>query len=272
MKNEQERNSILFVDDELNWLHFARQILSESGYLVQITQNAKESLQLIQHEYFPFILVDLKKVEQEKEIFRRLAEIQSQRDHSIFVMFPTELTPDKVGEMFTLGAHDCIDKPYEVSKLLEVINTKTNEKFTTGGFLPQQSQEQPSAVLIIEDDPDWRERLQEYLRGEAYHVECAGDYADALQLMKEKQFDVIILDLRLVDHSEDFEGMKLLQFLREEDREIPVIIVSAYGTVEHVKDGFKLYNIYDYLSKQHFDRKKYRQSVQKALSIQDSGR
>lgn len=45
----------------------------------------------------------------------------TKREHYVVVMFPTDLTPDKVGEMFTLGAHDCVDKPYESNKLLELV-------------------------------------------------------------------------------------------------------------------------------------------------------
>lgn len=61
--------------------------------------------------------------------------------------------------------------------------------------------------------------------------------------------------------------MDLLEFLQKENREIPVIVVSAYGTVDHVRNGFKIYNLYDYFSKQHFDRHKYQKSVKQASKL-----
>jgi DNA-binding NtrC family response regulator len=241
---------ILLIGDELNWLGFAKSVFSQARYAVKTTQDVTSGWELLQDEEFELVLVDLKRVEKEETVFQKAAELQTDRNHRIVVMFPTELTPEKVGAVFKLGAHDCVDKQYDQSGLLAIVQ--------------KQLAESPTAVLIIEDDDDWRKRLVRYLSTEPqqYQIQSIGDYSLATGMLRESDFDVIILDLRLVEDGDNFEGMRLLNLLK--DKPVAVIIVSAHGTVEHIRDAFKLYGIYDYMPKQHFDPDRYRQAVQEA--------
>lgn len=261
MKNKQ----ILFIDDELSWSNFAKKILTESGYNVQIKENIEDGLNLLQKKQFQIVFVDFKKVERQEKVFQKMATLQIKAKSSIIVMSPTELTPKKIVRIFNLGAQDCVDKPYERSRLIALVEETFSKRFLKKLTLEKKSDKNIPFILIVEDDKDWQERLTYYLKSQPYRLEVAGKYSDALNLLKTRHFDLIILDLRLVDNKEDFEGMKLLEYLQKNNPQILVIIVSAHGTPQHIRDGYTIYNIFDYISKQNFDRKKYQETVKKAI-------
>ena len=126
-----------------------------------------------------------------------------------------------------------------------------------------------SAILIVEDEQDWRTLLSENL--DPCDVTFAENYAKAINVIKASSFDAIILDLRLEDRDdENFQGMELLALLREKEKEkdwnTNVIIVSAYGTPQQVREGFKIHCLFDYILKQKFDKREYREIVRQAIS------
>ena len=92
-------------------------------------------------------------------------------------------------------------------------------------------------LLVVEDDPTQREMLAEYLRDQGAEVLEAGDGASALGIVRERNPDVVVTDLRIPE----MDGHELLQAVRELNPEIGVVIVTAFGTVEDavrcLKDG-----------------------------------
>ncbi len=123
-------------------------------------------------------------------------------------------------------------------------------------------------ILIIEDDKDWQRLLTKYLDQEIYLVTIAGGYSSAVEQLDKTDYDLIILDLCLVEDGAEYYGMSLLSLLQESKHEVPVIVVSAYGTVSRVRDGFKLYNIYDFISKRDFSPREYQRIVSDAIRKQ----
>jgi DNA-binding response OmpR family regulator len=174
-----------------------------------------------------------------------------------------------VSSLFGLGADDCLDKPYNLAELVTLVRQEIATLPTPSA--PSHDQEQqplewPAKVLIVEDEPDWNKRLARYLQRapDRYAIQSANDYATARRMLEEPDLDVVILDLRLIENSADFQGMQLLELLREKGPAVAVVVVSAYGTVAHIKDGFQLYNISAYLSKQSFSPDRFRAAVRRA--------
>lgn len=131
--------------------------------------------------------------------------------------------------------------------------------------------EDKAALLIVEDDSDWRKLLSENLIG-LCNVTFAENYAAAIGFIRSYSFDAVILDLRLEDRDEEnVQGMELLALLREREIEkdwnTNVVIVSAYGTPQQVREGFKIHCLFDYIPKQKFDKREYRRIVQQAISL-----
>jgi DNA-binding NtrC family response regulator len=125
-------------------------------------------------------------------------------------------------------------------------------------------------ILIVEDDEDWRALLAGSI-SDLGEVAVAEDYATASALINGRSFDAIILDLRLEDQNDDdAQGLKVLADIRAAEtghnRLTNVIIVSAYGTPEQVRESFKIHFLFDYMAKQRFSRKEFREIVQQALT------
>jgi len=87
----------------------------------------------------------------------------------------------------------------------------------------------PGCVLIVDDEAEIRESLQTLLELEGYEVESAADGAEGLARMGERPYDLVLLDLALPDRN----GLDLLAEVNSHDPGLPVIMITAYGTVEN---------------------------------------
>jgi DNA-binding NtrC family response regulator len=92
-------------------------------------------------------------------------------------------------------------------------------------------------ILVVDDEPDIRESLFELLAGEGYRVDLAANATEGLKQAEAREYDLILLDVLLPDRS----GMEVLRELRRRDRETPIALITAYGSiplaVEAVKAG-----------------------------------
>src|SRR6202790_2311971 len=85
------------------------------------------------------------------------------------------------------------------------------------------------AVLIIDDEAEIRESLQTLLEMEGFAVETANTGEAGLQRIGEHPFDLVLLDLALPGR----DGMEILAEIRAHEIRLPVIMITAYGTVEN---------------------------------------
>jgi DNA-binding response OmpR family regulator len=91
-------------------------------------------------------------------------------------------------------------------------------------------------LLVIEDDPSIRESLIDFFTGRDWLVQAAADVATAERLLRERQFDLVLLDLRLPDG----DGLALLRAMRKRGLRVPVIVLTARGEVEQRVLGLQL--------------------------------
>ena len=87
----------------------------------------------------------------------------------------------------------------------------------------------PGSVLIIDDETAIRESLQALLELEGYEVEAAGTAEEGLSRWAMRPFDLLLLDFALPDKN----GLDVLADIRDRDPLFPVIMITAYGTVEN---------------------------------------
>ena len=85
------------------------------------------------------------------------------------------------------------------------------------------------AVLIIDDEAEIRESLQTLLELEGFAVETAISGEAGLQRIGDHPFDLVLLDLALPGR----DGMEILAEIRSHETRLPVIMITAYGTVEN---------------------------------------
>jgi DNA-binding NtrC family response regulator len=99
-------------------------------------------------------------------------------------------------------------------------------------------------VLVVDDELDIREGLDTLLSLEGYTVELAINGAEGVRKIESRAYDLVLLDLMMPDRS----GMDVLRDVRQRDRETPIFMITAYGSVEAAVDALKL-GANDYFSK-----------------------
>jgi DNA-binding NtrC family response regulator len=102
----------------------------------------------------------------------------------------------------------------------------------------------PGRILVVDDEADIRESLETLLDLEGYAVELAVDGGDCLRKVEKSTYDLILLDLMMPDRS----GMDVLRDLRQRDIDTPIIMMTAYGSVEVAVNALKA-GANDYFSK-----------------------
>src|SRR5713226_5914236 len=95
--------------------------------------------------------------------------------------------------------------------------------------------EKPS-ILIVEDEAKMRRLLELQLADEGFHATTAPDAETGLQLLQKQQFDLVVTDFKLPGMT----GLEFLQAIKRANAAVPVIIMTAYGTVESAVEAMKV--------------------------------
>ncbi|MEJ2058387.1 MAG: response regulator, partial [Desulfofustis sp.] len=99
-------------------------------------------------------------------------------------------------------------------------------------------------ILFVDDDKAILDLVNRYLTREGYAVSLADSGRKALQMLKEKDFDIIFTDFKMPE----IDGIELLSAIKEYRPETEVIIVTGHGTMETAVKAMKI-GSYDYLQK-----------------------
>jgi len=99
-------------------------------------------------------------------------------------------------------------------------------------------------ILFVDDETEILSIVEQYLKGHGYRVTVSDNGARALELTRDKVFDIIFTDLKMPEVG----GLDLLRSVKESSPETEVIILTGYGTVDSAVEALKL-GSYDYLQK-----------------------
>ncbi len=99
-------------------------------------------------------------------------------------------------------------------------------------------------VLIVDDEAAIRRTLKEILQFEKYEVDEAADGLDCLVKIKQRSYDVILLDIKMPK----MDGLEALERIQELAPDTPVIMISGHGTIETAVEAVKK-GAFDFLSK-----------------------
>src|SRR5262245_1944955 len=88
-------------------------------------------------------------------------------------------------------------------------------------------------VLVADDQPDVLEALRLLLKGEGYDIETATTPAGVVKAVESQEFDVVLIDLNYArDTTSGREGLDLLSQLQQLDQTLPVVVMTAWGSVD----------------------------------------
>ena len=99
-------------------------------------------------------------------------------------------------------------------------------------------------ILIVDDEPEMRIALETTLQREHYQLVCAEDGQEALEQFENHLFDMVLTDVRMPKLS----GLELLREVKKRSPKTPVLMMTAYGTIDNAVEAMKE-GAFDYLIK-----------------------
>ncbi|HEX9114088.1 MAG TPA: sigma-54 dependent transcriptional regulator, partial [Nitrospirota bacterium] len=118
-----------------------------------------------------------------------------------------------------------------------------------------------ASILLIDDDDSLRRVMEFNLTEAGYTVQTAPSGEEGLKLFAMGLFDAVITDITMPGMS----GMEVLAKIRERGEGLPVIVITAYGTIESAVEAMKQ-GAFDYITKP-FNRDELRLTLDKALRM-----
>src|SRR5262249_19219810 len=98
---------------------------------------------------------------------------------------------------------------------------------------PPVTADRTPRILIADDQPDVLEALRLLLKPEAYRIESPSSPAGVLTAIDGREFDVVLMDLNYArDTTSGQEGLDLLSLLQARDATLPVVVMTAWGSVD----------------------------------------
>jgi DNA-binding NtrC family response regulator len=102
----------------------------------------------------------------------------------------------------------------------------------------------PEEVLVVDDEPQMLIAIHETLRREGYSITTAGSAREALCRLRERYYHLVITDMRMPEMT----GFDLLKKVKSSTPQTPVVLLTAYGTIQNAVDAMKE-GAFDYLLK-----------------------
>ena len=99
-------------------------------------------------------------------------------------------------------------------------------------------------ILIVDEERSIRNTLKDILEVESYQVDVVESGIEALELIKENNYDVVFSDIKMPQ----MDGVELLQKIKVNNPEAPIIMISGHGTIETAVDCIKK-GAYDFIEK-----------------------
>jgi DNA-binding NtrC family response regulator len=114
-------------------------------------------------------------------------------------------------------------------------------------------------ILIVDDEPIVGERLKSFLTKDGHKVETHVDPAIAMARLDEKEFDIVISDIRMGE----IDGIQIMEKVLKKSKRIKVIMITGYATMELARESLTK-GAFDFIAKP-FKLKEIRRTIKQAV-------
>ena len=121
-------------------------------------------------------------------------------------------------------------------------------------------------ILIVDDELIMRESLRGWLERDGHAVAAAASGEEALDILATTRFDILLVDIKM----EGISGLDVLRHVKENDPDVAVVMITAYGSIPTAIDAMKN-GAYDYMLKP-FDPNELGVLIEKIIRHQDQAR
>jgi len=199
--------SILIADDNDQFCQNIGDILEVEGYDVATAYDGRKAVEMVKQNGFALALIDVKMpVMNGVETFKKIKRISP---HIPVLMVTAYTVENLLREALREGAYGSLRKPLDFEQLFRIINLATSKE--------------PS-ILVVDDDKDICANLKEILSDSGYQVCTAYDGKAAIEQARTKNFDVVILDMKLPV----LNGLEAYLSIRDFRPNLASIMITGY--------------------------------------------
>ncbi len=262
---------VLLMEDESSVAEGLKMVLNEEGFEVDLAMTGQSALDTWSQKGFDLLVADLRLPDMDgMEVIKRVKEERPQTP--VIVITGYASVPSAV-EAMKRGVDDYLPKPFtdeefmaRVDKVLkerrEALSEGLGESVEAVEEGMQSAEEeladQPQ-VLLMEDESSVAEGLKIILAEEGYSVDLAMTGQNALDTLHQKDFDLLVADLRLPD----MNGMEVIKHVKDKRPQTPVIVITGYSNVSSATESMRA-GVSDYLPKP-FTEEEFMATVERTM-------
>ena len=208
------KTNILVVDDLRSMRVTLGGILEDKGHNVVMVENGYQAIEAVKKTLFDVIFIDIKMPGiNGVQTFREIKRIDRK---AVVIMMTAYSVEDLLKEALEEGAYATVYKPFDVDKIIAIIEEVLHEK---------------TLILVVDDKFSDRETLKTILEDKGYRVATAKDGTEAIEMVKSKHYDIIFLDVILPG----IDGVETFEHVKEIDPDVTVIIMTGYTEEDLVR-------------------------------------
>ena len=216
MEKNNGKTSILVVDDLRSIRLTLGGILEDKGHKVVAVENGYQAIEAVRKTHFDVIFMDIKMPGiNGVQTFREVKKIDPK---ATVIMMTAYSVEDLVKEALEEGAYTIIYKPFDIDKIIAIIEELLHEKVL---------------ILVVDDQFGDRETLKGILEDKGYRVAAAKDGTETIEMIKSRHYDIIFLDVRLPD----MNGVQVFEQVKEIGPQATVIMMTGYASMETAMDA-----------------------------------
>jgi two-component system, NtrC family, response regulator HydG len=198
--------AILIVDDDVDTCRNLSDILTDLGYRVDTANDGATALELVRQQTYDVALLDLKMPGMDGLTLYR--EIKKLRSGTVAIIVTAYAGSAVAEEAFTAGAWQLVPKPIDAPKLLGLVDEALGQPL----------------VMVVDDDVDLCANLCDLLREHGYRVCIAHDEAGASELLKDRWFEVALIDMKLPQG----DGTRVLRLVHKVNPLARTILITGH--------------------------------------------
>jgi DNA-binding NarL/FixJ family response regulator len=293
----------LVVEDDAVWSDLIAEILQDEGLEIDKATSLEGAIQLMHLHSYRVAVVDLSLggfSYPDQQGLQVLQAIRQRNPGCVAVLLSGYATVDiAVAALRQYGALTCMQKEmFQRAQFRELVReilasaappatkNELNGRFSSGleAAVPTESEKRSSnqfRVLVVDDDAGWRVLLAELVEEAGGRPQICSGLGEAWARIKRTHFDLLVVDLSLVEEKEmprergnlpgggELGGLGLLRFAKAQG--LPAIVVSGLFDPSFIERVYEEYKVYLYIEKQNFDRSAFLEAITTLKASQITG-
>lgn len=230
---------ILVVDDDLSFRKLVEKEFKPLGFTIHLAEDGEKALAALESFRPHIVILDLLLPKIDGfEVGRRIRETPGFESIHILMVTAVYMDEEDIRRGIKQGANGyyfkpdlILTKPVHIKELRDAVVVMCKEVKEP----PSEDKKIRDTILVIDDDEKNRKLLKMRLQSEDYIVREAADGLEGLKSLDEQVPELILCDVKMPGMS----GLDLIKEIREKEMDVPIIVMTAYGSESIAVDAFK---------------------------------